>query len=679
VQVEQPQGDRAALRERYLWAGIIFAVALVVRAIHIWQIDGSPFADLKLGDAEGYHLWAQKIVGGDWLGDEVFYQAPLYPYFLATIYWLLGQDVFIVRAVQILLGACSCVLIFLAGWQMLSRGAGKLAGILLALYAPAIFFDGLIQKSALDLFLLCLALWLASGLERKPTSYLRWCVLGLAMGALVLTRENALVLVAGILFWLTLRFRGLGRQRLVLAILFLAGVAALLLPVALRNQLVGGEFHLTTSQLGPNFFIGNNEGANGVYQPLLPRRGEYRFEQLDAIAVAEKAAGRSLTSREVSAYFARRSLDYIASHPGDWLKLMVRKFALAWNGMEMMDTEDQYTYASWSTLLRLTGYINHFGILAPLALLGVVLTWNQRGRIWLLHLLLALYTASLVMFYVTARYRYPMVPFLLLFAAAGVSQLPGFLRASARPRIIECATALSLIALFCNWPLVNKPGARSATHFNIGAALANQGEHEQAVAHYRKSIALLPTAAAHGALGALLVELGHAAEAEAQLRQALRLTPDFTAARLFLCNLLFGRGKLVEAAECYQQVLRIDPENVLAHYAIGNLRFGQRDLDQAAVHYRQALSIAPDHDEAHVKLGDLLLTQGRLQKAAGHYGEAARIKPENALAHYGLGVVHERRGDSEAAVAKFEHALRLKPDFTEARQRLQELQRGQVK
>jgi tetratricopeptide (TPR) repeat protein len=609
VQVEQLQGDRAAQRERYLWAGIIFAVALVVRAIHIWQIDGSPFADLKLGDAQGYHLWAQKIVAGDWLGDEVFYQAPLYPYFLATVYWLLGQDVFIVRAVQILLGACSCVLIFLAGWQMFSRGAGKLAGILLALYAPAIFFDGLIQKSALDLFLLCVALWLASGLERKPTSYLRWCVLGMAMGALVLTRENALVLVAGILFWLTLRFRGLGRQRLVLATLFLAGLAALLLPVAVRNQVVGGEFHLTTSQFGPNFFIGNHKGATGTYQALLPRRGEYRFEQLDAIAVAEKAAGRSLTSGEVSAYFTRRSLAYIASHPGDWLKLMGRKFGLAWNGMEMMDTEDQYTYASWSTLLRWTGYINHFGVLAPLALLGVVLTWDQRRRIWLLHLLLALYTASLVMFYVTARYRYPMVPFLLLFAAAGVTQLPGFLRASARPRIIQYAAALSLIALFCNWPPIGKPGARSATHFNIGAALANQGEHERAAAHYRESIALLPTAAAHGALGALLVELGHAAEAEAQLRQALRLAPDLTEARHVLCNLLFGRGKLLEAAECYQELLRIDPEN--------------------------------------------------------------------ALAHYSLGVVHERRGNREAAVAKFEHALRLKPDFAEARQRLQELQRGQ--
>ena len=31
---------------------------------------------------------------------------------------------------------------------------------MLALYAPAIFFDGLLQKSVLDVFFVCLALWL---------------------------------------------------------------------------------------------------------------------------------------------------------------------------------------------------------------------------------------------------------------------------------------------------------------------------------------------------------------------------------------------------------------------------------------------------------------------------------------------------------------------------------------
>src|SRR5437899_7258072 len=70
----------------------IFAVALTLRLIHIWQIRQSPFFNVLIGDARGYDEWAQQIAGGDWIGHDVFYQAPLYPYFLGSIYWLAGRS-----------------------------------------------------------------------------------------------------------------------------------------------------------------------------------------------------------------------------------------------------------------------------------------------------------------------------------------------------------------------------------------------------------------------------------------------------------------------------------------------------------------------------------------------------------------------------------------------------------
>ena len=78
------------------------------------------------------------------------------------------------------------------------------AGILLALYAPAIFADTTIQKSVLDLFFLCLALCLLGGVEgrARPGVLLG---LGLSVGALVLTRENALVFAVVLVPWLVLR------------------------------------------------------------------------------------------------------------------------------------------------------------------------------------------------------------------------------------------------------------------------------------------------------------------------------------------------------------------------------------------------------------------------------------------------------------------------------------------
>src|SRR5207247_10184643 len=179
----------------------IFAVALAVRLVHLWQIRRAPFFTVLLGDSRAYDEWAQRLAGGDWIGHEVFYQAPLYPYFLGLLYAIGGRHLLLVRLVQAFVGSAACVLLGLAARRLFSVRAGLAAGLVLALYAPAIFFDGLIQKSVLDVFFVCLALWTLSGLVDHPARRTAWLGLGLAMGALSLTRENALVLIAVIVVW----------------------------------------------------------------------------------------------------------------------------------------------------------------------------------------------------------------------------------------------------------------------------------------------------------------------------------------------------------------------------------------------------------------------------------------------------------------------------------------------
>ena len=81
--------------------------------------------------------------------------------------------------------------------------AGVTAGLILALYAPAIFFDGLIQKSVLDVFLVSVMLWLLASAIDEPSRSRTWVAAGALVGLLSLTRENALVFAAAIALWLT--------------------------------------------------------------------------------------------------------------------------------------------------------------------------------------------------------------------------------------------------------------------------------------------------------------------------------------------------------------------------------------------------------------------------------------------------------------------------------------------
>ena len=56
---------------------IVFGVALLIRLAHVAAIRRAPFFGLLLGDSKSYDLWAQRIAGGEWMGRDVFYQAPL--------------------------------------------------------------------------------------------------------------------------------------------------------------------------------------------------------------------------------------------------------------------------------------------------------------------------------------------------------------------------------------------------------------------------------------------------------------------------------------------------------------------------------------------------------------------------------------------------------------------------
>ena len=136
----------------------IFLLAFAVRFIYLFQVESIPLFYNLPGDPRTYDEWAQRIVAGDWLGQGVFYQAPLYPYFLALLQAIFGHDLWTIRVAQSVFSAAVCSLLYLAGKSFFSRNAGVAAALVLSLYAPAIFFGGLIDKTVVDPFLIVLML-----------------------------------------------------------------------------------------------------------------------------------------------------------------------------------------------------------------------------------------------------------------------------------------------------------------------------------------------------------------------------------------------------------------------------------------------------------------------------------------------------------------------------------------
>lgn len=693
-------------RESFRWTAVgIFGVALLARVLHLWQIRTAPFFPLLVGDAERYDTWAQVIAAGDWLGRGLVDQAPLYPYFLGVIYACFGRDLTIVGLCQAVVGSLTCVLLGAAGWRLLSKRVGLVAGLLLGVSASAMFSTAALQPSVLDFFFLCLFLWFVSGLVQDPSRRLSWLWSGCALGCLSLTQEHAWVFLVPMLGWLVVQHRDMGMPRPVFAAIFLGGVASALLLGAVRNQTAGGEFRLIGSQLGPAYYIGNNAQSDGTYRPLSPGGGGVAFERTDAAALAEQAVGTSLTPGGVSRYWMRQALDDIISQPGEWVSLIGRKFALLWNATEVADGESQYSHADQSVPLRLAGYVTHVGVMAPLALFGVWVSWRQRGELWLPYMLCLTYAASLVLFYVGARYRYPLVPFFALFASVGLVDARRFLRDARAAQLVPAVFTIVVLAVLSNWPILSKDRMRAATEARWGTALQAQGQPAQAVEHYRRAIDLDPEhAGAHRALGVALRMRGRSDEAVEHYRAALALDPDNAATHSNLANILAEDGRLSEAASHYRRSLELAPDFVEAHNNLGTLLYAQGTFDEAVSHFQEAIRLAPDQStgyhnlarvfhaqadlataipfyrravqvapadsDARSDLGAALLSQGEVQEAVSHFRRATQVDPDGFAIHNSLGIGLATQGNLEEALVHFRRALEINPDFAEAHNNL---------
>ena len=674
------------------WPGPLILIgffALLIRLIYLFKLRGTPLLAVVIGDARQYDLWAGQIASGHWIGSEVFYQTPLYPYLLAVIFKVGGHSLFVVRVVQAILGATSCVFLGLAGRRFFDQRVGIIAALLLAIYPPAIFFDGLIQKASVDLFLTTLLLALLAEFYHRP----RWewlAVAGAALAAFTLNRENARVLYPVIAIWLLIYFRHISfKRRAVWVAIFTAAVALVLLPVGIRNYHVGGEFMISTAQLGPNLYIGNHPGAEGTYEPLVPGRGNAAYERDDAKRLAEEAMGCTLSAGQISDYWVRRSLGYVRSQPWDWLRLMGRKFMLVFSATEAADTESIEVYSEYSLILRIFWWLN-FGVILPLAVFGAWLSRRHWRRLGVLAAILLAMAFAVTIFYVVARYRFPLVPIIILFAAAALSAIPG-LRGQNWRRWSPGILLALIIAIPSNFlwrnshdetwlnvgqelvrmeraaeavPLLKKAvdasPAYAPAHFNLGVAFNQEGQKEPALDEFTAAIKLQPDYfEAHAAMGLTLLETGRPIGAVQHFREAVRLRPNLVGARNNLGNALMQTGAPAEAIKEYEEALRLDPKHAATYNSLAVALQQEARIDEAIKNYEAALRLQPDDAAVHSNLALALDAKGNHNEAIKHLDRALQIQPANSSIHVNLGDLLVRLGRVPEAIAHYEQAATL--------------------
>jgi Flp pilus assembly protein TadD/4-amino-4-deoxy-L-arabinose transferase-like glycosyltransferase len=629
-----PEVGAAPLKRVVLQVLSLFVLALVIRILHFVQMRHSLVYEVLICDAWQYDQWAQRIASGEWLGTKVFYQTPLYPYSLAVIYAVFGHSVWAVRGVQAVLGSLACAFIARAGARFCSERVGWLAGLLLALYPPAIFFDGILQKASLDLLLVTSLLY-ALAVYQSRRRRLALAAAGGLLGLFILNRENAAVLFPILLAWIVwIHWEQSWRTRCYRVLAFGISVFAVLLPVGLRNLYVGGEFLLTTSQMGANFYIGNHRGASGYYESLRPLRGDPRHESDDARLLAEEALGRRLSPAQVSGFWLRRAWADIRDDPVGWLGLLARKAFFTVQSLEIADAESLRNHQEISTILSGLGWPLRFGVLIALSVPGLWWTRRDWRRLWVLYAIAAAFALAVALFYTMARYRYPLVPVAVIFAASGLLGLWDRIRARNRQAVRELAFGLALAvptAVVCNWPL-RQIYDDGMTYFNIGTAL---------------------------------LDLNRPRDAMGPLIQAERINPSFAPIHNNLGLASQGVGDLSAARRYFERAIELDPNMSAAHVNLGQVCMRQGDMDLATVHYRKALQLDPLQTAAIRALARVELARGSVAEGVRYLRRAVELEPESAGSHADLGLALLRQGQLADAVNELRSAVLLDAGSTE--------------
>ncbi len=571
-----PTGHRAyarPLHRRRVGLWVIVPVAMLARLVHLWSARELPFLQYPVGDAEGYLAWATRLAGGDWVGSEPFYQAPLYPYLLGALFRLVGVRGLAVLLTQSMIGALAALALATTAGRIGGRRAAWTAGLMYALYPPAIFLDGIIQKASLAGALTCLLLLLLTVGNRRLRAG-RVAAAGAVTGLLVLTRENAFVWLGLIAVWLM----AYGRrgapmsQRLARCGAYLAGAAVVVGPVAARNWHVGGEMSFSTFQMGPNFFIGNSLEATGRYRPLVRGHETPEFERSDAARLAEEALGRRLSASEVSDYWLDRAWDDIRTAPAQWVRLTIRKLLMTVNAYEVGDVESFRVYADRSFMLGALGKVWHFGTLLPLAGVGMVLSRRRFGARGLHGLLLAGMLIAVAGFYVLGRYRFPLAAVLTPFAAVGLVRA---VRAASGRRTRHAPAALAIaavLAFVANAVRVHpEQELDGMAYSNLGVCYARAGRLDAAIPCLRRAAEANPTAEALYNLGLALSQTRQWAESVVQFRAASAADPGLMEVDYQCGAALESLGRWEEAAMRYRRALDLDPHDERAKAALERL------------------------------------------------------------------------------------------------------------
>lgn len=402
------------------------SAAFAIRLVYVGSLAKDPYwpdaREYHVIGLEMQHSWAYRNAAGQ----AMVFWPPGYPYFVGATYRLLGPEVYSTRVIQAALGALTCLLIYLIAAKLLDRRSALLAAVLAALYPLAVYTAGTLYPATLQTFLLACVVLLCLVARERGSAVISLCAgVAAACSALVTPAAMPAFLLAALWLGIPSKCAKEGDEEqsrasatlwrsLLLAILFILPVVLALSAWSYRNYRLFGRSAVVSANGGFNFWLGNHPDVTAT-------TGNRMTERMRKELGAVYAKHRNAAVRDSVLYAMGR--EYIIADPGRFVRLSAAKAVNFWRlyPKPMTDAGEAARKAKLYSLLS-------YGLLLPFGVVWLVRSLRRSPGAWLVLLIFLAYTAVHALFISKVRFRVPLDPYVIIYAAGALFALFDLMR-----------------------------------------------------------------------------------------------------------------------------------------------------------------------------------------------------------------------------------------------------------
>jgi Flp pilus assembly protein TadD len=699
--------NKGLTNHKHTW--IILALLMIlgmgIRVSYLGYLKSIPgFTHPELDDL--YHdYWARVIAFGTAevpdnveppeIENHPYFRPPGYPYFLAAIYKVCGTNPITIRLVQHFIGVVSGFLLFrfVNRWFDTSIALVS-AGLMLCTWFM-IFYEGTLNAPVLLVPLIVLIIDQLSRLTVASKSG-HALLAGILIGLYALVRPEILAFlpVAALwILWVTQigwKVKPIGvkiAHPLTLIAIFMMGAALMIAPAALRNYRVSGEAVLVSVNGGINLFFGNNGESKGTAASHTSVGAWTCFDYPRLVRDMSAKAGKPLTYSDASEIFYHKAFTFIRDNPCQALTLTWRKLCLFWGPQEIAAENDIESERYQSSLLR--NLPSRFSVILGLSMTGLAMflmstyttsrtarlmsgssasvsmhSNQQRQVVILMMLWVAVSSSTTILFFVSSRYRVPILPF--LFVASGFALVNLWRLLTTTPTVqwapwLLVACGAQLLAANNTYHQAPRP---EAWHLNSAIACINSHQFVDAHKHLDSALSISPkNPEITYRMGSLLRMEGQIDTAIVFLQQTLTLDPNYLMAYIELGSIFAVQKQIEKATALFRKAVEISPGSAIANLCLGQAILDSGDADRAEPYFKHAFELDSRLVDGDHFLGSRAIQRRDYSAAETYFRHWLNAYPSNAMAHACLARALAPLGKRDEAILHLETACRLDPSI----------------